>query len=108
MYRLIAVFLLTVLAGCRSAESGAPFYVDVRTPEEYAVSHVRGAINIPLEQIRERWRELEPHTTDRIMVYCRSGRRSALALAELKELGFVHAEDAGAMQNLVAAGVLLE
>ncbi|HEU0223931.1 MAG TPA: rhodanese-like domain-containing protein [Steroidobacteraceae bacterium] len=62
--------------------------LDVRTPEEYAAGHVPGARNIPHTQIAERLAELGDARDRDVVVYCRSGSRSAIALATLREAGF--------------------
>lgn len=59
--------------------------VDVRTKEEYEVSHVKGSINIPYDQIDENT-NLDKSKT--IIVYCRSGNRSSKAYDTLKSLGY--------------------
>ena len=59
--------------------------VDVRTPEEYAAGHLRGAINIDwyADDFMQKAEALL--CKDRtVMVYCRSGRRSAAAAAKLE------------------------
>jgi rhodanese-related sulfurtransferase len=55
----------------------APFVLDVRTPEEFVAGHVPGAVNIPYDQIAARLAEV-PKDKD-VVLYCRSGRRAALA-----------------------------
>jgi len=77
------------------ARAGATL-VDVRRPDEYADGHLPGAINIPYDQIARRVREIGPKTTD-VIVYCRSGRRSAVAAATLEELGYSKVHDLGPM-----------
>lgn len=62
--------------------------LDVRTPEEYAAGHVPGAINIPHTALAARLAELEGHRERDIVVYCRSGNRTQLAIAELRKAGF--------------------
>ena len=59
--------------------------VDVRTKEEYEISHVKGAINIPYDEIDENT-DLPKEKT--IFVYCKSGTRSGYAYDSLKELGY--------------------
>jgi phage shock protein E len=61
--------------------------VDVRTPEEFAEGHARGAVNIPFDQMGARAAELGAPDT-RVVVYCRSGRRSGIAAEKLRELGY--------------------
>ena len=47
------------------------------TPQEFAEGHVAGALNIAHDQMDVRYTELEKYRNQRIIVYCRSGRRSA-------------------------------
>lgn len=66
-------------------ENGA-FIIDVREKEEYELSHIHGAVNLPLSEIRERLGEIP---TDRTLyVHCRSGQRSYNACLMLKKMGF--------------------
>jgi NADPH-dependent 2,4-dienoyl-CoA reductase/sulfur reductase-like enzyme/rhodanese-related sulfurtransferase len=63
-----------------------PVVVDVRNLNEYEASHLRGALNLPLDELRFR---LEEVPRDRpLVVHCRSGYRSHLALRILKQNGF--------------------
>ena len=65
-----------------------PLILDVRTPEEYAAGHLPGAINIPHDQVAERYQELNQSETSKMVVYCRSGARAAIAQQVLLDLGF--------------------
>ncbi|HET7785067.1 MAG TPA: rhodanese-like domain-containing protein [Myxococcales bacterium] len=76
--------------------------VDVRTPAEFAAGHVPGAINIPHDQMAQRHEEVGPPSTP-ILVYCHSGKRSALAIAILREKGFTQIYDLKAYDAWVAA-----
>lgn len=62
--------------------------IDVRTREEYVQGHIPGAINIPLHELEVRISELEVYKNKTILVYCRSGRRSAVASEILVRNGF--------------------
>lgn len=65
-------------------EDGAAQLVDVRTPEEYAAGHIPGAINIDWFADDFIDKAKASLTTDRpVMVYCRSGKRSAKAAWKL-------------------------
>ena len=77
--------------------------VDVRTPAEYARGHIEGAMNIPYDQIEARTGELGDDKNREIVLYCRSGRRSALAKQTLEKLGFTHVFNAGSYQRLLEA-----
>lgn len=58
-------------------EEGAG-YIDVRTPGEFAAGHVPGAVNIPLDQLQQRYDDLP--TEGDLIVGCASGSRSARAV----------------------------
>jgi phage shock protein E len=73
--------------------------VDVRTPEEFAQAHVQGARNIPVQQLAQRYTELGSDKDVPIVLYCRSGARSAVAAKLLRDHGFTHVTDIGAMGN---------
>lgn len=62
--------------------------LDVRTPAEYAEGHLPGAVNIPHTELGARIGELEDARDRDIVVYCRSGGRSAQALETLGKSGF--------------------
>jgi len=60
--------------------------LDVRSPEEYETWHIPGAINIPLNNLRD---SLERLPKDKpIFAYCKVGFRSYLAYRALKQRGF--------------------
>ncbi|MBS1263398.1 MAG: Thiosulfate sulfurtransferase GlpE [Methanonatronarchaeales archaeon] len=66
-----------------------PVVLDVRTRAEYRRGHVPGAINVPVEspnELKERWSEVPEGRP--VVVYCRSGRRSAVASELLTEKGY--------------------
>jgi molybdopterin/thiamine biosynthesis adenylyltransferase/rhodanese-related sulfurtransferase len=63
-----------------------PLLLDVRTPEEYAIVHLPEAKLIPTDELPERTGELAGAAE--IVVYCKSGVRSARAAHLLKDLGF--------------------
>lgn len=68
--------------------------VDVRSPSEYQSGHISGAINIPVGEVAQRLKEFgDPKKA--VIVYCRSGARSARAQATLKEQGFTQVYNLG-------------
>ncbi len=71
--------------------------IDVRTPEEFAESHVEGAVNIELSRITN-ISEDELSKEKDVQLYCRSGNRSAQAASILKEAGY-KVEDLGSLQS---------
>jgi rhodanese-related sulfurtransferase len=66
---------------------GAPLVIDVRTAEEFETGHVPGAINIPHLEVAERIGEILPHSDKGVVLYCRSGRRAAIAAEPLLAAG---------------------
>lgn len=63
--------------------------IDVREPEEFASGHVEGAVNIPLDQLLAGSKQLVGARKDtEIVLYCRTGNRSALAKNILESYGF--------------------
>jgi len=70
----------------RHVEGGAVQVVDVRSKQEFQSSHVAGAVHIPFVQLPARIRELDSERP--VLVYCRSGNRSARAGAYLARHGF--------------------
>ena len=72
--------------------------VDVRTPGEFAGTHLDGARNIPVGEIGRRARELGDKGKP-VIVYCASGTRSAMAKRTLKSAGFSEVYNLGAMHN---------
>lgn len=58
--------------------------VDVRTPEEFAESHIKGAVNIPLDVLEEHAGELKKY--DIVFVNCRSGGRSGRGCELLRKM----------------------
>ncbi|KAF2757730.1 hypothetical protein EJ05DRAFT_501252 [Pseudovirgaria hyperparasitica] len=73
--------------------------IDVRTPEEYATGFLGNAINIPYQDIASLVARPDTKKSDDITLYCRSGRRSGIALGVLKELGFVNVRDIGGLEE---------
>jgi rhodanese-related sulfurtransferase len=65
--------------------------LDVREPAEYAAVHAANAKLIPLGEVAQRLKEIEAYKDKPVAVICRSGRRSAQAVAILQEAGFTQA-----------------
>ncbi|MCP3999429.1 MAG: rhodanese-like domain-containing protein [Gammaproteobacteria bacterium] len=65
-----------------------PFILDVRSADEYDAGHVPTAINIPHTEVTNRLDELPDNLDTEIIIYCRSGRRAAMAQATLEKAEF--------------------
>ena len=75
-------------------ESGI-IILDVRRPDEFATGHIPRAINIPNESIGTSDIPELPDKDQRILVYCRSGRRSKEAAQKLVALGYTNIVEIG-------------
>ena len=84
----IATIAPPVLGQRLEAGDAEVLVLDVRSAAEFDEGHLPGAINIPHDAIGERIGELGTPDERDLVVYCRSGRRSALALEALREAGF--------------------
>jgi phage shock protein E len=68
--------------------------IDVREPFEFATGHVKGALNIPPTKLMKGASKLEGVAKDtEIIVYCRSGARSAVAMNMLQKLGYTNVKN---------------
>ncbi len=81
-------------------QDGNARLIDVRTVEEFNEGHLDDAMNIPLDSVDsiQVFDSILPTETP-IIVYCRSGQRSARAKEELIKLGYLKVYDLGAMSN---------
>lgn len=79
---------LVTAAGLRAELTSAtpPFVLDVRTAGEFARGHLRGAVNVPVDDLRARLAELPRDR--RIAVHCKGGFRGHLAMRVLSAEGF--------------------
>ncbi|MCO4762539.1 MAG: rhodanese-like domain-containing protein [Myxococcales bacterium] len=75
--------------------------LDVRTPAEYGMSHLEGAVNVPVGALKRRLAEVGPKD-GQVLLYCNSGAKSAKAATILKDAGYKDVVDGGAMSNLHA------
>lgn len=69
----------------KAVQHGTAVWLDCRYDMEHDESHIPGAVNLPLDKLRELSAGLDPGTT--YIVYCRSGRRSAAGAYLLRERG---------------------
>ena len=108
MNHILSFFTLMLLAcnaiaADQSAQPAAKaIWIDVRTADEYATGFYPGAINITHEVIGEKIAAVAPDKSTEIHLYCRSGRRSGIALKTLVDLGYVHVTNEGGYADLMA------
>lgn len=78
----------------RMEENAKAIVLDVRTQEEFDQGHIPGAVCLPNEEIQADT-PLPFEKDTELLVYCRSGRRSAEAAEKLRDLGFTNVFDFG-------------
>jgi phage shock protein E len=66
-------------------------FIDVREPQEYAMGHVKGAVNLPPRDLMQGAKVLQdiPKDTE-LVLYCVSGSRSNASMNFLRGLGFTN------------------
>ena len=65
-----------------------PLLVDVREQDEWDEGHIPGAVHIPRGNLESRIERTAPRRSERIVIYCAAGNRSAFAAKTLEELGY--------------------
>ncbi len=71
-----------------SEGDGSALFLDVRSTDEFASGHVPGALNISVDELKDRLGELESSRDAEIIVYCERGGRANTATDLLAEEGF--------------------
>jgi rhodanese-related sulfurtransferase len=68
--------------------NGQVLLIDVRTPAEYASGHIPGAINVPIDVLAGKIREMKIAKNRTIVTTCDHGGRSSRAAMELQKMGY--------------------
>jgi phage shock protein E len=71
--------------------------IDVRSPEEFRGDHVPGALNIPLNELRERLPHEVPDKNRVLLLHCLSGMRSRNGQRQLQRLGYTNVLNLGSL-----------
>jgi phage shock protein E len=90
--------LLSLSLSC-SLWAQDPIWIDVRSADEYAAGHVSPAANIPHTEIAARIGEITTDKDALIYLYCRSGRRSGVALDALEAAGYTNVVNVGGLKD---------
>jgi rhodanese-related sulfurtransferase len=62
--------------------------LDTRESSEFSAGHIKGALHIPVSQMKKRMNELEKYKSRPLLLYCRSGGRSNYSGRLLSKAGF--------------------
>ena len=86
----------------KAKDFNSPIVVDVRTEEEFEYGAYPDAINNPLDELMNRYKELGNNVSREIVVYCATGARSAYAQQILMNLGYTKAKNGGGIAAMMA------
>lgn len=78
----------------------AEHWIDVRTPDQYQETHVKGAVNIPLKQLDQRISEVTQDKNDTLHLYCNTGNQSGKAEKLLQDMGYKNAINEGGLKDV--------
>jgi rhodanese-related sulfurtransferase len=67
---------------------GKVLILDVRTPQEYARGHVPEAVNVPIDILARKIKQMQVSKTSTIVTMCDHGGRSSRAAMELQKMGY--------------------
>ncbi len=77
--------------------------LDVRTASEFGEGHIAGARNLPVQEVGQKMGEVP--TDKPVILYCRSGNRSGMAVQLLQAAGYTNVYNAGSLHDLVKQGL---
>ncbi len=80
-------------------DEGNNIIVDVREIDELEEGYIDGSISVPLSDFDNAAKRLLADKNARYLIYCRSGRRSAIAAKKLEQLGYKNVLDFGGIMD---------
>jgi phage shock protein E len=101
---LVALFGVNARAELSEAEAreylkrGA-LVVDVRTVAEFTTKSLTNVINIPLDEVKTKFPTMVTNKSDVVLLHCQSGRRSGLAVGQLRTLGYTNVFNIGSFEK---------
>ena len=108
-WALLSALLVLALTGLAQAENDlsvirtgldSPLVIDVRSGGEFESGSIDGAVNLPVQGLPDTLIDTGLELDHEVIVYCRSGRRSAQAKTLLEAAGFTLVFDGGPMGQL--------
>lgn len=79
---------------------GGALVIDVRTAGEFSGGSIKGAVNMPYDEISVKIGRVETDKNRTIIVYCQSGGRSAAAKKSLEKIGYTQIINGGGFSDL--------
>lgn len=87
-----------------TAQMRSGIWIDVRSGAEFDAGHLKGAVNIPTDELAKTITKLAPNKDSEIHLYCRSGRRADTAHKVLTGLGYTNIINEGGYVDLLKKG----
>lgn len=97
---VIKALLAGVMLMASTSLWAAEHWIDVRTPDQYQETHVKGAVNIPLKQLDQRISEVTQDKNDTLHLYCNTGNQSGKAEKLLQNMGYKNAINEGGLKDV--------
>ena len=99
------IALAGALVGCLGPKGGNmklpdnAVLLDVRQADEFNTGHIDGAVLLPHDTIAEKIGTVVLNKNTSVYIYCRSGRRSVIAVEAMRKLGYTDLTDLGGMDD---------
>lgn len=101
------IAIVVGLSACAPSQSidmkSVTAVIDVRTADEYAAGHLKGAINIDVESASFMDEIMKLDVNGTYVVYCHSGRRAGIAKDQMLSMGMNKVTNAGGISDAAAA-----
>lgn len=89
---------VSVAEARRLLQAGAKV-IDVRSRGEFSSGHVKGAVNVPLDELGRRIGSIAPDKSAPLLLHCLSGARSGMAKRSLRGEGYTQVHNLGSLQR---------
>ena len=82
----LSIQSITAAAAIKKWRDEKVVIIDVRTPEEFATEHIKGAVSIPISELAARSKEIDKNRC--ALLICSSGKRSGVANLLLQQMDY--------------------
>jgi rhodanese-related sulfurtransferase len=97
-----SILVFSLLFGLPTYAVETPVILDVRTPAEFSQGHAKNAMNIDFRTSDFAAKITKLDKSKSYVVHCAVGGRSALAYAQMKQMGFKNVEDIHSIEAAIA------
>lgn len=99
MKNILTSMILVLSVSSAALAKNKTVILDVRTSQEFSEEHIDGALNLNVQENDFTDKISKLDKSDQYKVYCRSGRRSGIALEKMKTAGFQNVENLGGLSD---------